>query len=409
MTYDVKYMIDELTNLCETDDILVVDYLVQKLDRPNKEFFIGSGKVLELKGLINACECDLVVFDDELSLSQMKNLEEALDITVLDRSYIILDIFASRAKTKEAILEINLARSKYMLPRLSVLQKGLSRQGGSGGGLHNRGKGETKLELDKRILLSNISRCEAELLKIKNMKALQATKRKKGNIPIVALVGYTNAGKSSTMNKIIEYTNKDIDKKVYERDELFATLGTQTRRIEYKKHSFLLTDTIGFVSKLPHHLVNSFRSTLEEIKNADLIIHVLDISSPYFNEQYQITTNVLESLECSSTKTLILLNKYDKYDDNGYIISGIENLPYSNKTGLNIDKLLDYIYDNTTPYMIDLVLDIEYKHGKIINLIEENATIHSKLYLNDYIEYDISIDKKYYKDLEIFEKNSDIN
>ena len=409
MDYDIKYMIDELTNLCQSNNIIAVDYLVQKIDKPNKEFFIGSGKVLELKEKAIAEKVQYIIFDDELSPSQIRNLENEIGIPILDRSYIILDIFASRAKTKEAILEIELARSKYLLPRLGALSEGLSRQGGSSGRLHNKGKGETKLELNRRVLLSNIIRNERELIKIKKMKDMQAEKRKNNKIPIVALVGYTNAGKSSTMNKIIEYTSNNEDKMVYSKDELFATLETSHRKITYKKHDFILVDTIGFVSKLPHHLINSFRSTLSEIKNADLIIHVVDISSRYFNEQYQITTDVLFSLNCANIKTLLLLNKYDKYDDENTIIVGAENLPYSNYTNLNVDTLLDYIYDNTIPYMIDLRLNIDYKYGKIINLIEEKATINSKIYFNEYIYYDIKIDKKYYKELSIFEINSNLS
>ncbi|MGM9972092.1 MAG: GTPase HflX [Anaeroplasmataceae bacterium] len=410
MYYDINYMTDELTNLCESDGIMVIDTLTQKLDKPNKEFFIGKGKVLELKNLIDTTNPDLVVFDDELSPSQLNNLQDYLNIEVLDRTYIILDIFSSRAHTREAILEINLAKSKYMLPRLSIFQKGLSRQGGSsGGGVHNKGKGETKLDLDKRVLLSNISSSMRELKKIKQMKEAQIQKRKKNNIPIVALVGYTNAGKSTTMNTIMDYTLKNEDKRVYVKDELFASLNTQTRSITYKKHTFLLTDTIGFVSKLPHHLINSFKSTLLEVQNADLIIHVVDISSPYFNEQYEITTSVLNSLGVTNTKTLLLLNKYDKYDDQGYIISGVENIPFSNVSNLNILKLLDYIYDNTIPYMMELTLHIPYTNGKQINLIEEHAIIKSKIYQNEYVIYDISIDRKYYKDLEVFDINNNIN
>lgn len=405
--YDTTYTIDELCNLCLSDDINIVDYIIQNIEKPNKEFYIGSGKILELKELVLKHKIDLVVFDDEISPRQMANIEDILDTTVIDRSYVILDIFASRAKTREAILEINLARSRYLLPRLNSLSKGLSRQGG-GSGVHNKGKGETKLELNKRVLLTNIIKNEQELKKIKEDKIRRAEKRKENNIPIVALVGYTNAGKSTTMNKIIEYTNGQNDKMVYSKDELFATLETSTRKITYKKNDFLLVDTIGFVSKLPHHLVNSFRSTLEEIKSADLIIHVLDISSRYYQDQYDTTIDVLDSLNALDIPSVLLLNKFDKYDSQNTKIIGAENIEYSNYTNLGVEKLLDYIYEKTSPYKIELELNIEYKYGDVINLIEEHAEIISKVYLNSGAYYHIRIDKKYYKKLEMFD-NSNLN
>lgn len=405
--YDISYTIDELTNLCLSDDINIIDYIVQNIDKPNKEFYIGSGKILELRDLVLKHDAPLVVFDNEISPSQISNIEDVIDATVIDRSYVILDIFASRAKTREAILEINLARSRYLLPRLSAISKGLSRQGG-GSGVHNKGKGETKLELNRRVLVTNIIKNEQELKKIKEDKIRRAEKRKENNIPIVALVGYTNAGKSSTMNKIIEYTNGQNDKMVLSKDELFATLETSTRKITYKKHDFLLVDTIGFVSKLPHHLVNSFRSTLEEIKSADLIIHVLDISSRYYEDQFETTMDVIESLGAANIPSILLLNKYDKYDPENTLITGIENIAYSNYTNLGVTELLDYIYEKTSPYMIELELNIEYKYGDIINIIEEHAEIISKAYLNSGVYYHIKIDKKYYKKLEMFE-NSNLN
>lgn len=405
--YDINYKIEELENLCQTCEINTVDYIVQSLERPNKEFFIGSGKIKELKELINTKDADIVVFDDELSPSTLKNVEDFLEIEVIDRSYVILEIFKTRAKTKESILEVEIARARYLFPRLSAMQSGMSREGGSSS-LHSKGKGETKLELDRRTLLSTIIRAERELEKIKQNKIIQAKKRKENKIPIVALVGYTNAGKSTTMNKIIEYTSNDSDKMVYAKDELFATLDTSTRKISYKKHDFLLVDTIGFVSNLPHHLINSFRSTLEEIKSADLIIHVVDISSRYYAEQYDTVCEVLDMLGCSNIKSLLLLNKYDKYDDDNTYIAGIDNIAYSNYQNKGVTELLDYIYENTIPYMIDLELNIDYKYGKIINLIEEKATIISKVYLQNNVYYHISIDKRYYKDLEMFE-NKELN
>ncbi len=401
-TYDISYLTCEMKNLCKSIDIDIKHHISQKLDKPNKEYLVGSGKIKEVKELLTVTNIDLVVFDDELTLSQLRNISEYLNVEVIDRTYVILSIFALRAQSREAILEINLAKSRYLLPRLSIIKNKEDRQGGSSS-LHNKGKGETRQELDKRVLLANISRCTKELVKIKEMKDRQTEKRKENNIPIVALVGYTNAGKSSTLNKIIEYTKEDSEKMVYAKDELFATLSTKTRSITYKKHKFLLTDTIGFVSKLPHHLINSFNSTLKEIKNADLILHIIDVSSPYFNEQYAVTAETLNNLGCSNIKTLLVFNKYDKCLNKDFMITGAENILYSNYDNYNVDKLLDYIYDNTISYMIDLKLNIPYTNGKLINIIETHGIIKYKSYTPSYVIYEVSIDKKYYKQLEFYE------
>ena len=211
------------------------------------------------------------------------------------------------------------------------------------------------------------------------------------------------------MNKLIEVCGGDSEKMVYAKDELFATLDTRIRQITYKKHKFLLSDTIGFVSKLPSLLVESFRSTLEEIRNADLIINVIDFSSKYFNEQYQITLKMLDAVGALDKKMLLLLNKYDLLENKNLIVEGVESLPYSNKSNLNVDKLLDYIYNETAPYMIELKLNIPYKKQKKRNIIEEKATIYEKLYLKECTYYHISIDKKYYKELALYEEDGFIN
>ncbi len=407
--YDLKYSLDELTNLALSDEIMVVDVITQILDNPTPNFYVGKGKVDEIIISINANEPDMVIFDDELTPSQLRNLEQKLDIKIIDRSLLILDIFAKRAKTREAILEIKLSQNKYLLPRLSSMTKNFSRQAGTTGGFSSKGPGEKQIELDRRQLSVEIYRIQEELLKIKQMKDLQIKKRQDNEIPVVALVGYTNAGKSSTMNSIIEYTNKDEDKMVLAEDKLFATLNTHARKISYNKHDFLLIDTVGFVSKLPHSLVNSFKQTLEEIRNADLIIHVVDISSRYFETQFNVTNDVLHNLGCNNIKTLVLLNKYDNYDDQNSIITGVENLPFSNKTKLNLDTLMEYIYNSTIPQIINMNILIPYKNGKDSNFIEEKAIIKSKVYTEDGILYDIELDKKYYKNFSVYEVNNNIN
>lgn len=409
--YDSSYSIEEMKNLCISSDIEILFSVVQNLDKPNNKYYVGPGKIDEVLELASSNDIDAIIFDDELSPAQLKNVTDKLeDFEIYDRSAIILNIFSKRANSNEAILQVKLAKARYELPRIGIMQDNLSREGGSGSGLHSKGSGETSHELARRNLAHKISKYREELAEIKKRKILASEKRAKSSLPMVALVGYTNAGKSSTMNKIIEFTNKDIDKMVYAKDELFATLDTRIRQIDYNHHQFLLTDTIGFVSKLPYSLVEAFRTTLEEIRNADLIIHVIDFSSPYFNEQYQVTTNMLAQIDALGTKQLLLLNKYDKLEEKNLIVQGVECLPYSNYTNLNVDALLDYIYENTGAYVINMKLNIPYKEQKLCHIIETNATsINSKLYLTDYIFYDIDINKNYYKDLSIFEINSEIN
>ena len=409
-SFTPEYFSEEMKNLCKDSEINIVQTIIQNLKSINNKYYTGIGKLEEIKNAAIHNNCSAIVYDDELTPSQLKNIGEYFnDFEILDRSQIILNIFTKRANSNEAILQVKLAKARYDLPRIGLLKGYQSREGSSGSGLHSKGSGETSQELSKRHLAHMISNYIGELNEIKKRKVLASQKRKQNNIPIVALVGYTNAGKSTTMNKIIEYCNGDFEKHVYAKDELFATLDTRIRQIEYNHTKFLLVDTVGFVSKLPNSLFEAFRSTLEEIKNADLIINVLDFSSPFFNEQYNITLNMLASIDCLNTKQLLLLNKYDLLENKDVMIQGLENLPYSNISGLNNDKLLDYIKEQIGDYEINIKLNIPYKEQKLCHIIEENATINSKLYLSDYIYYDIAISKKYYKDLSLYEINENIN
>ena len=405
-----EYFEEEMKNLCSSSNINISYTIVQNLKSANSKYYTGVGKLEEIMYQAKANECDTIIYDDELSPAQLKNITEYFkDYNILDRSQIILNIFTKRANSNEAILQVKLAKARYDLPRIGLLTGYQSREGASGSGLHSKGSGETSQELSKRHLAHMISNYINELNEIKKRKTLASQKRKQNSVPIVALVGYTNAGKSTTMNKIIEYCNGDSNKSVYAKDELFATLDTRIRQIEYNHTKFLLVDTVGFVSKLPNSLFEAFRTTLEEIKSADLIINVLDFSSQFFNEQYNITLNMLNNIDCLNKKQLLLLNKYDLLEDQNIMIQGLESMPYSNYTGLNIDKLLEYIKEQIGDYEINLRLNIPYKEQKLCHIIEENATINSKLYLSEYIYYDIIISKKYYKDLSLFEINENIN
>ena len=393
--YDIDYSINELQNLAEALDIECVFKVTQKLEKPNSKTYIGSGKLSEIIIAIHAYEPDMVIFNDELSPSQLRNIQDSLKIEVIDRSYLILKIFEKRAQTKEAKLEIKLAKNMYMLPRIQFMREKESRSGGASGAMSSKGSGETQAELDRRHLMAEIYRLQDELVQAKKMKESQIEKRKKNDIPIVALVGYTNAGKSSTMNTILDYVNNK-EKQVFAKNQLFATLETYNRKITYKKRDFILVDTIGFVSKLPHNLVNSFYQTLQEIKYADYIIHVLDSSSPYIYEQLNVVENVLYSLDATTIPTLYLLNKWDQTIDENMNVRDKSFLPFSNKTKLNVEKLLECILSEIGPSTIHMRVLLPYKEGKLAHILEEKAKIYNKEYQNYGVLYDVEVPIKYY-------------
>ena len=389
--YDINYSLDELKNLAKTLDIEVVDKVIQKLDKINNKTYVGLGKLKEILLLIATLDIDLLICNDELSASQIKNISEITNIECIDRSYLILQIFEKRAMTKESKLEIELAKNMYLLPRIQTLKDKEERVSGIG----LRGKGETQKELDSRHIRSEISHLQDEINKLNKMKQSQIEKRKRNDIPIVCLVGYTNSGKSSTMNTILNYINKE-DKQVLAKDQLFATLQTFNRKITYNKVDFMLTDTIGFVSKLPHHLVASFYQTLEEVKHADLIIHVIDSSSEYKKEQFYVVEQVLDFLNTQKIPTIYLLNKWDKNDNLSLTIPGKKCIPFSNVTKFNIDELMSTILEYVTPSSIRVRLLIPYSKGDLANIIEKNSQIYHKEYQSFGTYYDIELPIKLY-------------
>ena len=385
--YDIKYSLDELENLAKTLDIKVIERVSQKLDKVNPRYYIGSGKVLEIKNMATALDVEVIIFDDELTPSQIRNLEKDLDLKVIDRTLLILDIFALRANTNEAMLEIRLAKLKYMLPRLVGLNNYMSRQGGSSGPA-NKGSGEKQIELDRRKIAGEIVSIEEKLKKIKADRAHQRIKREKTNIPIVSLVGYTNAGKSTTFNTILKHSKLKNEKEVMEKDMLFATLGTSVRGVKLPSNQeILLIDTVGFVSKLPTLLVKSFESTLEEILNSALIIHVVDTSSPYLDEQVKVTKEVLSNIGVCDIKEIYLLNKFDKCESVPMFFEG-KSLTFSNKTGHNNLELLKLIEDEILDYSNTFLnLNIPLYDGKAISIVEGKGIIKAKIYLQEYIYY----------------------
>lgn len=374
-----NYEMKELVNLCEACNIECVEIVTQNLAYTNNATYIGSGKLTELVELCNLIEVDYVVFNDELSPAELSNLADALPCEIMDRTMLILEIFKTRAKTKEAMLQVEIANLNYMLPRLIGARKNLSRIGGGGGGGAGarRGAGETKLELDRRYIENRIYKLKQELDDVVLSRQTSRKSRSKNEVKTVAFVGYTNAGKSSTINSILNFVEGDIEKQVFVKDMLFATLETSTRRIKLKNnHEFLITDTVGFVNKLPHHLVESFKSTLEEITEASLIIHLIDSASPYVDWQIETTINVLEKLHCSNIPTVYVFNKTDLVTNEIFIPTSYSpSIRISNKTNIGIKDLIDYIENALFPNDVTTELLIPYTNGEVYNVLMEKANV----------------------------------
>ncbi len=369
------YEMEELENLAAAIDIETAGIVTQNLERIHAGTYVGTGKVEEIRLLFEAMEADLVIFNDELSPSQIRNLEAALECEVMDRTMLILAIFSRRAKTREAKLQVDLAQLQYMLPRLVGLRASLSRQGGgTGGGFKNRGAGETKLELDRRKIEDQISRIKRELETVKSQRDTQRKRRQKQGLPVVSLVGYTNAGKSTIMNQIMQVAGKE-QKQVFEKDMLFATLETSVRQVKLEvQKQFLLTDTVGFVSKLPTHLVKAFRSTLEEARDADLLLHVVDVSNEEYRYMMDITNKTLDQIGVEDVPTLYVFNKSDKADRD-YPVYQDDQLWIAAKEGAGIPELIDQIKDRVFQDYQTLMLRIPFEQGEIVDYLNTHANV----------------------------------
>lgn len=385
---DITAAMDELESLCDADNIRVAGRVCQSLERPNTATLIGSGKVAELAQAAEVMEADMVVFNDELSGIQIRNLEEALGVSVIDRTILILDIFAGRAISKEGKLQVELAQLQYRMPRLTGFGRSLSRLGG---GIGTRGPGEKKLETDRRHIAGRIDDIKAELKKISRTRQTQKAERIKSGLPVVALVGYTNAGKSAIMNRMIEMSegSETCDfrsgKTVKSQDMLFATLDTAHRRISMGDgKDFILIDTVGFVSKLPHNLIEAFKSTLEEVKDADLLVHVVDNSRPDERDfQAEITGEVIRQLGAGGIKTVMAYNKIDILGERTLDFSGNDTVYVSAKTGEGLDELMRLIVDAICDDMVETSFLFPYDRGSIVSYICENAKISSMDYRDD--------------------------
>ena len=304
---------EELKSLAAACYMEPVAVVTQNLDDINKALYLGKGKVQEIKETAVSFQADVVVFDDALTPSQLSNLQRELRMPVLDRTTLILDIFAIRARTREAKLQVESARLKYLLPRLVGMHEALTRQGGTSGSMSSRGAGEKKLELDRRRIEKRIAQLNRELKEVSAEREIQRKKRQAARIPLVAMVGYTNAGKSTIMNAMVDKYVKDDEKKVLEKDMLFATLDTTVRQIcTGNNQDFLLSDTVGFIHKLPHHLVKAFHATLEEVQNADLLLQVVDVSDPHHKEQMVTTQELLTQLHAADVPMITVYNQADR-------------------------------------------------------------------------------------------------
>ncbi len=386
----------ELEELVKACQMLPIGSIVQNLKEINSAFYVGSGKLEEIKDKINELHPDLVVFNNELSPSQLKNLELKLDIQILDRTSIILNIFALRAKTNEAKMQVEISKLRYMLPRLSGLHLSLERQGG-GSGFSNKGSGEKQIELDRRIIEDRISKLNKELSEIETRRNIQRRKRSDSQIPLVSLVGYTNAGKSTLLNALVDLSLSDESKKVYEEDMLFATLETSIRKIKIKDgKEFLLSDTVGFIRELPHMLIKAFRSTLDEVKNSDLLLHVVDFSDEDYEENIRVTNSTLKEIGADNIPVIYVFNKCDKVNDSKLPYVDGNKVCISAKNNIGINELINVISNNIFKEYVTCKMEIPFKRGDIVSYLKEKYDFISTQYTNDGTLIEICLNKKDY-------------
>lgn len=370
----------ELAALVETAGGEPVGMLIQNRPTPDPHSFIGDGKVAELKEFIEMNDCDLAVFDNELSPSQMRVLSEELGVKTLDRSGLILDIFAQRAQTREGQLQVELAQYKYLLPRLTGMWTHLVRQTAAGGSspIGTRGPGETQLETDRRHIRRKIQKLEEELASVRKIRSTQRRKREKNSVPIVALVGYTNAGKSTLLNCL-------TDAGIPANDRLFDTLDTTTRKLRIDELTeVLVSDTVGFIRKLPHHLVEAFKATLEELSYADVLLHVIDISNPDWEEQARVVDELIEKLGAQQTPCIRVFNKCDAYA--GILPHGEDIVCLSARTGEGVQKLVEKLSAILDRGSRRVSVRIPYSDAGIVDLLNREAAVESIEYTDTGIE-----------------------
>ncbi len=388
---DTQKSLDELSELAATAGAITVGRVVQNLDQIHPGTYVGKGKLEEIKDLIWETQATGIICDDELTPVQLGNMEDALDTKVMDRTLIILDIFAGRASTNEGKIQVELAQLKYRQSRLTGLGKSLSRLGG---GIGTRGPGEKKLEMDRRLIKNRIAQLNRELKDVKRHREVTREQRNKNKVPVVAIVGYTNAGKSTLLNYL-------TGAGVLEEDKLFATLDPTTRNLKLpSKQEILITDTVGFIRKLPHHLIEAFRSTLEEAKYADIILHVVDASNPQMDEQMYIVYETLENLEVKNKPVITAFNKQDKLTEKPILrdFKADHIVEISAKTGAGLDQLQDVIEDILRDQKIYVEKVYAYADAGKIQLIRKYGELLEESYQED------GIFARGYVPVEIYEK-----
>ncbi len=393
--YDAQASLDELFELVKSAGAEPVLSVTQNLSRVETATYVGTGKLDEISEICKAQEIDLIVVDSELSPTQIKNIEAETDVRVIDRTTLILDIFAQRARSKEGKLQVELAQLKYMLPRLTGKGIAMSRLGG---GIGTRGPGETKLETDKRHIRRKMETLKEELADLEKHRSMLRKRREKDGVITVAIVGYTNAGKSTLMNYL-------TDAGVLAQDKLFATLDPTSRALKLPSGvTVMLIDTVGLVRRLPHHLVEAFRSTLEEAAQSDIILNVCDASSEEARTHMKVTTDLLESLGCSDTPIITVLNKCDLLDESVLAQDFRSYVRISAKYGTGIDELLNKIDENLPVRMKRVKLLIPFTNAGLANEIRTKGTFICEEYVSDGVEVEAVVDEALYAKLRQFEK-----
>ncbi|HBI64583.1 MAG TPA: GTPase HflX [Clostridiales bacterium] len=390
--------LDELEALLETAGGECVAKLLQSRSAPDARTFIGEGKTQELTELARDNDATLIIFDNELSPSQMRVLEEATGRTVLDRSALILDIFAQRARTGEGKLQVELAQYQYILPRLSGLGKSMSRLGG---GIGTRGPGESKLESDRRHIRRRIDRLRRDLEDVRRVRAVQRRQRKKAELPLVAIVGYTNAGKSTLLNTL-------TDAGIEANDRLFDTLDPTTRKLRISEtQEILLSDTVGFIRKLPHHLVSAFKATLEELAYADLLLHVVDVSREDWREQAETVEKVIAQLGAQQIPQILVCNKADRCENPDLLPSGQDIIAISAKYGRGMDELMRAMERALGRGRHRVRICIPYADGYLLDVIHKEAAVFATDYTDSGTLLEIECDDKLYGQLRDYEVSAD--
>lgn len=387
--------LDELEALLETAGGVCAAKVLQNRHTPDPHSFIGEGKAQEVRELLKTTEANLVIFDNDLSPSQIRALEDLTETTVLDRSALILDIFAQRAKTAEGRLQVELAQYQYLLPKLSGMGRSMSRLGG---GIGTRGPGETKLETDRRHIRERINRLQEELEEVRKVRAVQRQRRIKNSVPVVALVGYTNAGKSTLLNQL---TGAGIPAN----NRLFDTLDTTTRRLKVSDHlEVLLSDTVGFIAKLPHHLIEAFQATLEELQYADLLLHVIDASDPEREAHIEVADKLIAKLAKPDVPVIRCYNKVDLLEDISDYPVGSTSVPMCARNGVGMDELLTRIEETLLGTMHHVTLLLPYAQGGVLEVLHDQAQVLRADYTPEGIEVETICSEELYGRYRKYEK-----